>query len=94
MSDFRHVTNLRTPYDALDQKVLDALGQDSYRIGTPIEVEPDGTIVPVPHAELVENGIVGLYVTYEALMKPEVARKTGWGTPPLDIWNKLPIFTG
>jgi hypothetical protein len=92
MAEFRHVTNLYTPYDGLDEALVVALGKGG-KIGPPVAARSELGVVATPLADLIANGVVGLYVTYEALLLPEVGRKTGWGTPPLDEWNKLPLLT-
>lgn len=98
MSDFRHVTNLQQladpehPYDGVDQALLDALTADNYRIGAPVPAKYEGGVKPNSYDQLVANRVVGLYVTFDGLRQPLVARKTGWGPPPLADWNKLPLY--
>jgi hypothetical protein len=92
MTEMRHITNLQTPYDALDVALLAALGvQDSdYAIGDPI---PAKSVGAHPLATLEANGIVGLYVTAAALQKP-AARSLGWYVPVAQVWEHLPVFNG
>jgi hypothetical protein len=87
MMEFRHITNLATPYDDLDQEFLAALG-DGGRIGDPLCLDP---AVTKPVAQLKEDGIVGLYATWEAMQDHTVQAKTGWNIA-LQDWNKLPVM--
>lgn len=64
-----------------------ALGED-YRLSLPIEADPAPGITPVPQAEMLKNGIIGVYVTLESLSKPEMAPHTPWVGMPLEEWLK------
>ncbi len=90
--DFRHVTNLQTPYDDLDENLLKCLGEN-HKIGDPIPAQQvPGCVAPKPYADLLRDGIVGLYVSWEGLNDPLVAHLTGWGPPDLNEFNKLPLY--
>lgn len=82
---FYHLMNMRTPLDGSSQSALMALG-DGYRLSLPIEADPAPGITPVPQAVMLQNGIIGLYVTLEALSKPEMAPHTPWVGMPLMEW--------
>lgn len=92
MTEFRHVTNLQTPHDDLDVKLLAALGTEGqdYVIGDPIEAKSFGAN---PLDVLKANGVVGLYTTLDAVRKP-AARSIGWYVPVADVWQHLPVFNG
>jgi hypothetical protein len=85
MTDFYHLMNARTPLDSVSQDMLMALGQD-YRLSLPIEADPVPGISPVPQEVMLKNGIIGVYVTTEALSKPEMAPHTPWVGMPLTEW--------
>jgi hypothetical protein len=91
MTEMRHVTNLQTPYDALDTRLLANLGTENtdYVIGDPIPAKrPNAN----PLAVLQANGVVGLYVTYAAVMQMPVRGQTGWNIAPAS-WAKLPVLS-
>jgi len=79
MPDYRHCTNLYTPFDKIDQAFLDKL--KDYRVGPPIPAEPDpmGKTPVRSLDELKALNIVGIYTTIEALMTPEAQKAHGWG---------------
>lgn len=65
-------------FDAVDTRFLTVLAD--YKIGAPIEATQDeaGNQRPTPLADLISNGIVGIYTTLEALMSPEARMVLGW----------------
>lgn len=78
---YRHCTNLRTPYDKVDQGFLDAL--EDFKVGAPVPADPvEGAgWVPLTPDELKAAGIVGIYTTAERLGDPKVKARTGWQNP-------------
>lgn len=83
-AQYRHVSNLRTPFDALDRALLTALGD--YRIGPPLAAKHRGA---TPQAKLIAKDIVGLYVTLETLQRLEIMARTGWKHPEKMLRNPL-----
>lgn len=81
MSEYRHITNLQKPYDAIDTKFLDVLGD--YREGPPVRpTVPDPiNFPPKTVEELIADNIVGIYSTVEALNTKRVKDLTGWLAP-------------
>jgi hypothetical protein len=70
---YRHLTNLRTPIDAIDARFLAVLGD--YKIGRPVRAKhPDAPLA----SELKSQGIVGVYTTEAAARSKDVADLTGW----------------
>lgn len=82
---FYHLMNVRTPLDGSSQDMLTALHY-GYKLSLPIEADPAPGITPVPQAEMVKNGIVGVYVTAEAISEPEMAAHTPWVGMPIMEW--------
>lgn len=81
---YRHITNLRTPFDGLDTNLLSVIGD--YRIGYPV---PGNKPTSYDTAQLMARRIVGLYVTDEAIRKPDVVKLTGWKSPVLGkVWAR------
>lgn len=73
---YRHVTNLRTPLDPIDQVML--LVADDYRLGPPV---PGDLPTSFSLEELVKRGYVGMYMTAENFITNlALQRRTGW--PP------------
>src|SRR5690348_15914684 len=89
MPDFRHVTNLQTPFDKADLAFLAKLG--SYRIGDPVKSDPppdNPNAVRREVPELKQRAIVGLYVTWNTVSGPS-AKLHGWKLT-LSDFNALP----
>jgi len=82
--------NMRSPIDISAQAMLIAL-QDGYMLSLPIEADPAPGIIPVPQAEMVKNGIVGVYVTLEAAHRPEMTAHTPMLSMPLEDWLTLRV---
>jgi len=90
MTDFYHFMNMRSPIDLSARSMLVAL-QDGYRLSLPIEADPAPGITPVPQAEMVKNGIVGVYVTLEAAQREEMAPHTPMVGMPVDKWLEMRV---
>lgn len=74
---YRHITNLRSPFDNHDQALLHVT-QD-YRLGDPIEADPSETeIPPLSAKELKSQGIVGLYAPLDRIETEDFLKFTGW----------------
>lgn len=79
MTLYRHVTNLRTPLDAIDLEFLSSL--PDYRIGEPIAPPPrKEQDEPYTEADLIMGGAVGVYTTKAALQSELARKKTGGWT--------------
>lgn len=85
MSDFYHFMNMRSPIDGPSLAMLAVLGQD-YRLSLPIEGSTSPEITPVSQDEMIKNGIVGVYVTTQAALKPEMRPHTPFLDIPVDHW--------
>lgn len=85
MTDYRWLTNLRTPLDAVDERFIEALGDT--RIGVPVE-----TPASMPIDWMREQGIQGLYATIEAVNSPLARKLSGWGQITPERWAKAPLF--
>ena len=81
MSEYRHCTNLQTPYDKIDQGFLDVLAD--YKVGEPVPAEPEEGVpwVPLTVDEMKAGGVVGIYTTRERLVDNKVKARTGWQDP-------------
>lgn len=88
MPEFRHVTNLQQPFDALDEALITNIGTGNYVIGAPLKGKSPGA---KSVTELQADNIVGLYSTYDAIGAKSVRNQTGWVIPPGD-WQKLPVL--
>lgn len=76
MTLYRHVTNLRIPFDPVDMEFLSVL--PDYRIGEPIAPPPrKEQDEPYTEADLMLGGAVGVYTTKAALQHPLAKKKTG-----------------
>lgn len=75
---YRHITNARVPFDALDLSLFMVL--DDYRIGDPIPAKVETAL---SMKELKARNIVGLYIKPEVLASPALQKKTGWKNPKL-----------
>ena len=84
---YRHCTNLRSPIDECDLRLLGLLGD--YRLGEPVPARAVDDSAPLSLGELRRQGIVGLYVTAEALSRPDVVRHTGWPDPDLVLGREI-----
>src|SRR5688572_33314020 len=65
MPEYRWVTNLRQPFDPIDERFLDAISD--YKVGPPVKTKNSK-----PVEWLAEHGIVGIYTTFHALNVPVV----------------------
>lgn len=83
MSDYRWITNVRTPIEPVDERLMEALGD--CKLGAPMTTPSSK---PLPW--LREHGFRGLYTTIEAINAPLPARLTGWGPQTADKWAKAP----
>ena len=89
--EYRHITNLRTPFDAHDQDMLMALAQD-YKLGDPIRAPDEEGVEPVEVPTMKANGIVGLYVTLRAATTDiDFKQLTGWEITP-EAWAGGPLL--
>lgn len=88
---YRWLTNLRTPVDDTDGRFLDTLAD--YRLGPPrVAVEQENH---VPMSGLIENGVVGVYTTEEAMAN--IKSMTGWSKRALSdetLVQKANLFHG
>lgn len=82
---FYHFMNMRTPLDTPSQDMLVAL-QDGYRLSLPIEAAPAPGAIPNSQEHMLQNGIVGVYVTLEAASRDEMAPYTPMIGMPLEPW--------
>lgn len=82
MTTFYHLTNVRTPLDATAQDMLTVLGRD-YRLSLPIEADPIPDITPVPQATMVNNGIIGVYVSLDVVSRE--ALRPHWPAGLMDL---------
>lgn len=90
MSDYRHVTNMQTPFDSLDLKFLGIL--KDYRLGDPVKADPVPDAPPPREVPGLKSlAIVGLYSTWDAVGAKDVKSVHGWNIT-LDQWNKLPLW--
>ena len=87
-AEFRHVTNLQTPYDELDTHLLENIGDGNYVIGDPIKAN---NALANSVDRMKANGVVGLYATYDAIGAKSVRNQTGWVIPN-GTWQKLPLL--
>lgn len=68
MTDFYYLYNAYTPFERSTLELLSILAPD-YRISLPLEAKAPN---PVPQSEMLKNGVVGIYTTTEAIMRPGV----------------------
>lgn len=100
-AEMRHVTNLQTPYDAVDSMLLTHLGVENtdYAIGAPIPANPANAPGAKSLDQLNAAGVVGLYVTLASIQKPStrgtlvVRLPIGWYVPVAQVWESLPVLT-
>ena len=90
MPSYRHCTNLRKPFDKVDQAFLDDLADWKEGPPVPVKPKPGLSFVPKTFAELVDGGVVGIYTTAESLAKPSVKKRTAWDKPMLILGQELP----
>lgn len=86
---YRHVTNLRVPFEFVDLGLLALLSD--YKIGAP-QPARHGTATPAP--KLQQAGVVGLYATIEEMSRECVVRRTGWKRPSRimgQAWRPLDV---
>lgn len=70
MSDYLHVSNLMSPIDKVDQAFLNIL--EDYRIGPPLPTPTKNA------AQMIKDGVFGVYTTVEAISKPQVVKLSGF----------------
>lgn len=78
--EYRHCTNIRTPYSPVDENFLFALSD--YKIGPPT---PSKRKTALSFDDLVNSGIVGVYTTEQQINRPEIKKLTGWSVGVLGV---------
>ncbi len=74
---YRHITNLRTPFDRHDWTLLHIM--DDWRLGDPVQAKPSETeIPPVPVQTMKAGGIVGVYAPLSTIQTRPFLTFTGW----------------
>lgn len=86
---YYHLMNMRTPFDYPNQDALLAFGD--YKLSLPIKADPLPGITPIPQAEMIVNGIVGLYVRSNAAETPDIAKHWPAGFDPTMLTQRPSI---
>lgn len=78
---YRHVSNLRVPFDRTDLVLIAVL--PDYRLGEPVAADPAKVETAMTLEQLKASGIVGLYLSAATIKDPLVQRITGWSEKAL-----------